>query len=351
MTDSAYKLLAEALDSLPNGFPSTESGIELRILKKLFSPEEAALAAQLTGIWESLDQVAERLEIPARDLRAQFSAMAKRGLIWIDRRDGKAFFRLAPFIVGFYEEQVATIDHDLAHMVEEYFRQGGVKGIMQPQPALHRVLPAQGAVKTEWVLPYDDVKAILEKANTFNVRNCICRIEQDLLGSRQCDFPLDICLGFSEHEREPVEGDISKEEALALLKKSEQIGLVHTVSNVTTGLGYVCNCCGCCCGILRGITEFGVANSVAYANYYAVIDSDLCIGCGACIDRCQVDAILDRDGVSVVQVEKCIGCGLCVTGCPESAAILELKTEAAIIQPPVDFETWEQERLMNRGFK
>jgi H+/Na+-translocating ferredoxin:NAD+ oxidoreductase subunit B len=349
MSEIPYEKLAEALDRLPNGFPRTESGIELRILKKLFSPEEAALEAQLTGTWESLDHIAERLEIPARDLRGQLSALAKRGLTWIDRREGKAFFRLAPFVVGFYEEQVGIIDHELAHMVEEYFRQGGAKGIMQPQPALHRVLPAQGAVKSEWVLPYDDVKLILENAKTFNVRDCICRIEQGLLGTRKCDFPLDICISFSEHEREPVEGDISKEQALALLEKSEQIGLVHTVSNVTTGLGYVCNCCGCCCGILRGITEYGIANSVAYANYFAVIDPNLCIGCGTCIERCQVDAILDRDGVSVVQVENCIGCGLCVTGCLEGAARLERKPEAAIVQPPANFETWEQERLTNRG--
>ncbi len=351
MSDSSYEQLAQALDRLPNGYPRTESRIEIRILKKLFSPEEAALGAKLTGTWESLDKLAERLGTPSRDLRGPLSDLAKRGLVRIDRREGKAFFRLAPFVVGFYEEQVDVIDHELAHMVEEYFRQGGAKGIMQPQPALHRVLPAQAAVKTEWVLPYDDVKLILENAKTFNVRDCICRIEQDLLDKRKCDFPLDICISFSEYEREPVEGDISKEAALALLEKSEQIGLVHTVSNVTTGLGYVCNCCGCCCGILRGITEYGIANSVAYANYFAVIDPDLCVGCGTCIERCQVGAILDEDGISVVMTEKCIGCGLCVTGCPENAARLERKGEAEIIQPPVDFETWEQERLANRGLQ
>jgi Na+-translocating ferredoxin:NAD+ oxidoreductase subunit B len=349
MTASSYEQLAKALDRLPNGYPRTESGIEIRILKKLFSQDEAALAAQLTGTWETLDQLAGRLGTPTRELRGVLSNLAKRGLVWINRQEGKAYFRLTPFIVGFYEEQVGTIDHELAHMAEEYFRQGGTKGIMQPQPAIHRVLPAQGAVKTEWVLPYDDVRLILENAKTFNVRDCICRIEQDLLGARKCDFPLDICINFSDQEREPVEGDISKAEALALLKKSEQIGLVHTVSNVITGLGYVCNCCGCCCGILRGITEYGIAESVAYANYFAVIEPDLCLGCGTCIERCQVDAILDRDGVSVVQVENCIGCGLCVTGCPEGAARLELKPEAEIIQPPVDFESWEQERLKNRG--
>lgn len=349
MTDTAYEPLAEALDRLANGYPRTESGIELRILRKLFSPNEAALAANLSGTWESLDQISDRLITPANEIRSQLSILAKRGLIWIERREGKAFFRLAPFIVGFYEEQVGNIDHELAHMVEEYFRQGGAKGIMQPQPALHRVLPAQSAVKTEWVLPYDDVKAILESAKTFNVRDCICRIEQDLLGSRKCDFPLNICLGFSTLERPRAEGDISREEALALLEKSEQIGLVHTVSNVTTGLGYVCNCCGCCCGILRGITEYGILNSVADANYFAVIDPDICIGCGTCIDRCQVNAILDQGGISVVDLEKCIGCGLCVTGCPAGAARLERKSELAIVEPPLNYAAWEQERLKDRG--
>ena len=74
---------------------------------------------------------------------------------------------------------------------------------------------------------------------------------------------------------------------------TEQVGLVHTVSNVTEGVGYVCNCCGCCCGILRGITDWGIADSVAYANYYAVIEPEFCADCGTCIERCHVGAISD----------------------------------------------------------
>lgn len=349
MHESPYELLANALDRLPNAFPRTESGVELRLLAKLLTPEEAGLAAQLTGTYESLDEIATRLNIPTRDLRSQLSALAKRGLVWFEQREGKAFFRLAPFVVGFYEEQVGNLDRELAQLVEEYFQQGGTKGIMQPQPALHRVLPAQGAVKSEWVLPYDDVRKILENAKTFHVNECICRQEQDVLGKRQCDFPLDVCFSFSSQERPLGEGDLTKEQALALLDKTEQLGLVHTVSNVMTGLGYVCNCCGCCCGILRGITEHGIRESVAYANYFAVIDADTCIGCGTCIERCQVGAIADQDGVSVVDRDLCIGCGLCVTGCPENAARLERKPEAEIVAPPFDFASWERERLHNRG--
>jgi Na+-translocating ferredoxin:NAD+ oxidoreductase RNF subunit RnfB len=118
---------------------------------------------------------------------------------------------------------------------------------------------------------------------------------------------------------------------------------------VIEGLGYVCNCCGCCCAILRGVTEWGIEDSVAQANYYAVIDPDLCNDCGTCIERCQVHAISAGDGFSVVDKARCIGCGLCASGCPNDVARLERKPEAEIILPPADFAAWEQARRVNRG--
>jgi electron transport complex protein RnfB len=241
-----------------------------------------------------------------------------------------------------------TMDHELAHLVEDYLSDGGAVGIMKPEPALHRVVPAQKAVKLEWILPYDDVKAILLKAKTFRLRDCICRKQQNLLG-HECTFPLRTCLGFSSFEGSPGPNDVSKEEALAFLDKAEEIGLVHTVSNVMKGLGYVCNCCGCCCGILRGINDWGIESSVAHANYYAEINAEECVGCGTCRNRCQVHAISEADGVSVVDRKRCIGCGLCSTGCPNGAAKLHRKPENEIVNPPVDFAAWEHARLHSRG--
>jgi ferredoxin len=251
-------------------------------------------------------------------------------------------------MVGVYEGQLEGMDHEFAHLFDEYMADGGAAGIMKPQPAIHRVIPAQGSVKSEWILPYDDVRSILLAAKTFSVRDCICRVQQDQLG-RRCDFPLSNCLMFSSVERKPRPDDISKEEALAILDETEEIGLVHTVSNVANQLGYVCNCCGCCCAILRGITDWGIEKSVAYANYYSVIYADECTGCGACIERCQVKAISQNDAVAVVDQKACIGCGLCVTGCPTEAARLVRKAADEIVPPPVDFAAWEQERLRNRG--
>ena len=348
LSDQVFERLAEALDRLPNGFPRTSSNAEIKLLKKIFSPGEASLASQLGRSMESVDAIAKRAERSVEEVETKLMEMAERGLLWYQKEMGKSFFRLAPFVVGIYESQKKIMDHEFAHLFEDYMANGGAVGIMKPQPALHRVIPAQKAVKSEWILPYDDVKAILLRSKTFHLRDCICRIQQDHIG-RKCSFPLRTCLSFSSIEGQPSQDDVSKDEALAFLDKAEEMGLVHTVSNVMKDFGYVCNCCGCCCGILRGITDWGIENSVAYSNYYAAIDFNECLDCGTCRQRCQVHAISESNGVSVVDRSKCIGCGLCVTGCPNGAAKLEKKPKGEIVTPPKDFEAWEHERLHNRG--
>jgi Na+-translocating ferredoxin:NAD+ oxidoreductase RNF subunit RnfB len=295
---------------------------------------------------ETADAIALRAGLSPEETGTKLLNMVGKGLLWAHEQDGKHVFRLAPFIVGIYES--STLDHELAHLVEEYLSGGGAEGIMRPQPAIHRVVPAQKAVKSEQILPYDDVKAVLLRSKSFTLRDCICREQQKLMG-HECSFPLRTCLSFSENESPTHGSSISKEAALAFLDESERLGLVHTVSNVMKGIGYVCNCCGCCCGLLRGITDLGIENSVASANYLARIDPEECTGCGICEDRCQVHAIGGEDGVSVVDRAKCIGCGLCVTGCPSGAARLEKKPDAEVVAPPADFKTWERERLRNRG--
>jgi electron transport complex protein RnfB len=350
MSNDVFLELAEALDRLPNGYPRSDSGVELRILKKIFSPEEAGLAGKLTGTFEPVSVIAGRIGLPEGEVSQHLFKLARRGMVWLDKQDGKVSFRLAPFVVGIYEAQIELMDHELAHLVEEYFSGPGAQGIMKLQPALHRVVPTQDSLKSEAILPYDDVRAILMASKIFNVRDCICRVQQEHLG-QPCEYPVEICLNFSQYERAPKPGDLTQAEALALLDKAEEVGLVHTVSNVMEGVGYVCNCCGCCCGILRGITDWGIENSVAFANYYAVIDPQFCANCGNCIERCQVGAISEGEGFSVVDRQRCIGCGLCASGCPNQVARLVRKPEAEIVHPPKDFATWEHERLHNRGME
>jgi ferredoxin len=239
------------------------------------------------------------------------------------------------------------MDHELAHLVEDYLAGGAAQAIMSPQPTIHRVVPAHATVKTEEILPYDDVRALLDGQRAFHVTECICRLQQAQL-DEPCSYPGRVCLSFSDRERDPRPGDLTRAEALALLDMTEEAGLVHTVSNIAEGVGYVCNCCGCCCGILRGITEWGIAGSVAAANYVASIDANLCADCGTCIERCQVGAITEGFGYAVVDQARCIGCGLCVSGCPNEVARLERRPEAEIVHPPATYAEWERQRLAAR---
>jgi NAD-dependent dihydropyrimidine dehydrogenase PreA subunit len=348
MGDEVYVRLADALDRLPNGFPRTPTGVEIRMLQKIFNPADAALAVQLSGEWEAVDDLAARLGRTEKDVRAALKSMAGRGLVWGDIHEGKRRYRLAPFIVGSYEAQLETMDHEFAHLFEEYMEQGGAAGIMRPQPALQRVVPARGTTKSEWVLPYDDVKALLAEAKTFRVRDCICRVQRGLV-DKGCDAPVHNCLSFYPMVLPASHHDLTREEALALLDEAEAAALVHTVSNVAQGVNYLCNCCGCCCGILRGVTEFGIGESIAAANYYVTVDEGACSGCGICEGRCQVDAIAVADTAVAVDRGRCIGCGLCVSGCPEKAITLHRKPEDEIVPPPADFGAWERDRRRNRG--
>jgi electron transport complex protein RnfB len=349
MSVDAYEKLANALDLLPGGFPRLASGVELQILKKIISPEEAVVASNMTGTSETIDAIGERSKLSQEEIEKRLTAMLSKGIIWgSTKKDGIKRFRLAPFVVGFYEEQWNIMDHELAHLCEQYWTEGGAEGIMRFEPSLHRVVPAQGTVKTEFILPYDDIKPLILQAKSFELRDCICRKQQDIRETRKCDFPLDVCLVFSPKERPTGPHSITQEKALEVLDRSEEVGLVHTVSNVAKGIFYVCNCCGCCCQILRGINEFGIEQSVAKANYYAVVDQELCLGCGICEERCQVHACT-VDEISEIDLTKCIGCGVCVTGCPNEAIKLELRPDAEMIHPPDNYKAWEQQRMKNRG--
>ena len=177
-------------------------------------------------------------------------------------------------------------DGEHARLFEAYMDDGGAGIIMAAQPPLGRVLPAADALRSDWILPYDDVRAILEQTPFIAVKDCFCRVERALAGS-PCRFPLHVCLSLRQERPGGADVEvISTQQALGVLQAAETAGLVHTVSNVRGGWEWLCNCCSCCCPALRAFKERRIETAVV-RNYRAIVDQDACAGCALCKERCR----------------------------------------------------------------
>jgi len=353
MSETTYQRLARWLDSLPNGFPATKSGVELELLAKLFTPEEAALAATLRLSHEPAEAIAERAEIDTDEAYRMLKKLAKRGLIRAKRGENELVFGILPFVVGFYEESLPRMDEELATLVERYLQESQGAGITEHTPALHRVIPAEESIPFELeIFPHEQASQLLESAKSWGVRDCICRVQQKLIG-KGCDHPVENCLVFAPVEGAFTHSDVNraltKEEALQILAQAEASGLVHSTGNYREPHHYICNCCTCCCGILRGVAEFGVPTAVARADFQAVVDPDVCTGCLDCVERCQFDALALPENTAEVDVTRCVGCGLCAPVCPTGALHLERRPAGEVPPPPGDIREWGIQRAEHRG--
>jgi ferredoxin len=353
MTTSIYQDLRRQLDQYSVGFPETASGIEIKILKRLFSEEEARLYLDLTMLLETPEAVAARTGRNEPETAARLEEMARKGLIFRLRSEQRVKYAAVPFVIGVFEFQLKTMDRELAEMVETYAQEGFMALASGKNISPLRTVPVNRSINVSWpVAPYADARKIIKSKSKIAVANCICRTQQELIG-KGCDKPLEVCLMFGSHADFYVENGmgryIGQEEALAILEKSEQAGLVNQPASMVNP-GGMCNCCGDCCGVLRALKRGPRPAEMVFNDYQARVDEDLCTGCETCLDRCQMEAIAMTDTPCArVDVERCIGCGLCVTTCPTGAMTLALKPEDQRRQPPASGREWMQQTAAVRG--
>lgn len=353
MTESVYRRLQKVMDTLPNGFPPTESGVEMRILEWIFTPEEAALFCDLRLHFESAKQVADRTGRPLEGLEAKLLSMWDKGQIFGIDYKGFRLFRMAPWVFGIFEFQRKRMTQTFARLCKEYEEAFG-RQFFGIDPPLMKIVPVEEEIASDQEsMPYEQVSAIIEAGKSFAVADCICKQEHGLLGD-PCEKPVEVCLSIAPvpgfFDAHPMElRPIDKSEAYAILKKSEEAGLVHMTNNFAKGHYYICNCCSCCCGVLRSITEFGIKGAVS-SSYFAKVDGAQCIGCGICEEeRCPVGAISESDTGYAVDPAQCIGCGVCISTCPANAIALFRKPASEIAAPPETEADWYAERATQRG--
>lgn len=333
-----YKELQEHLDQLPEPYPATKSGVEISILKHIFTPDEARIASRLQFSWsnlESLDSICERLKelgYSKDELEQTLDAIAAKGGLMVNDDDaGNKYYGNAMLIFGMFEFQVNKITREFAKDVFTYMKEGWVQEVNKVPIPQMRVIPIGVTVDQHTaIFTYDDVKKIIDEAEgAFMITNCICRQTQDVL-DRPCKNTdrREVCMAWGKGAKMYGKAGwgriISKEEAINILTENEKEGMILQVGNAQYP-EFICSCCSCCDPTLHFLKSLPTPATFIQSNYFATNDHDLCTGCGTCADRCQMTAITVVDDKATFNKNRCIGCGNCVATCPSEAVRLVKK--------------------------
>ncbi len=335
-----YKKLALHLDNTPSGYPETESGVEIRILKQLFTPQEAELTLSLVMMPEPIEPIAQRAGKKPEEIEPALIEMGKKGLIIHVHRGGKHSFMLLHFVVGIWEYQVNRLTKELIKDFNEYVPHL-IKNQYKHKTQQMRVVPVKKAINTELnIMDYEQVEQIIQTQSKIIVAPCICRKEHNMM-DRGCDKSVETCLIFGSgayiYESRGIGRTISQTEALNIVKEGVKQGLVPQPSNSKKPTN-ICLCCDCCCQILKNIKDLDEPAKIVSSNFQAKVDADECTGCQACEEICPMGAIeMDTENITAqVGINRCIGCGLCVTACAFDAIKLVDKIQKERIEPPAN---------------
>jgi electron transport complex protein RnfB len=316
MEITVYKKLAEHLDHLPRGFSSTNPDADLRLLQRLFSPQEAGLAVHLTLDRETAQVIAGRAGLPLTEAEKRLNEMAKKGLIFsIHQEDGLRLFQAVPFVIGIFEFQVNRLDKKLIRDLAYYWRARDKVPNTEVIPQIRTIPIGESINPNLEVFSYEQVNELVKSKDRFAVAPCICRRTAKMLGGG-CGAPEESCLVFGEwadfYVRDGRGRSITQAEVFAILKKADAANLVLQPSN-SIDPSFICCCCGCCCGILQELKDHPKPAEMVASAFIAELDAELCTGCLTCLQRCQMDALIE----DVDRVSTCPGGALILVRKPE----------------------------------
>ncbi|MFW9879830.1 MAG: 4Fe-4S dicluster domain-containing protein [Candidatus Thorarchaeota archaeon] len=365
--DEIYKKLHKEIDErMPLGFPAHESGLELQILKLLFTPEEAEIAIHLSALPEPLDKIYKRIKkkgisISKEKLEELLNNLNDKGAIQgggsvFDKKNNRRRYRLAQWAIGIFEYQLGKLTKEFAELAKDYsldvfykeFHKKDTLGQM-------RTIPVEKSLSLDYtVSTYDNIRdIIMNKVDRIAILNCVCREERDILeepcklsSTRRC------CVMFNDAaERRINDGlgvEVTKEEIFEILKRYQKEGFVLQPENCQNP-SFMCVCCGCCCGVLTMAKQFPKPSEYYSSNFYAQSNPELCNGCETCVKRCQMEAVALDNNHAVVNLDRCIGCGNCVTTCGMKAMKL-YKKEKSVTPPKTSGTMYTKIMMKKRGF-
>jgi electron transport complex protein RnfB len=343
--DKAYRDLQKHLDKQAVGFPATKSGVELRILKELFSPEQANLALHITYKPRSARELYNSVKgsgMSLKKVKSLLEEMEKNGAILCTMKNGVEHYLTLPLLVGVVELHANKATPQFWADFGEYTGGEFGKAFATTKISQMRTIPVEKSIQVEQrVTTYDQIRDIINSTEgLIGINPCMCR-EGSKQRGRPCKVTsrLDTCMVFGDWARHFISAglsrEITREEALEIIRENEEDGLVLQPNNYQK-IDFVCSCCGCCCGVLTRQKMLPKPAENWAHNFYSTVETELCTACGTCVERCQMDAIKLNEpaGYVVINLDRCIGCGNCAAVCPSEALKLVKKEKEAV--PPED---------------
>jgi ferredoxin len=348
---NSYTSLVQRLNIFPQGAPPSE--LLFKILKVLFSEREARLVSELpvkpftdkkaAGIWK----------LNLNDAKIILNDLADRGILLDYDNDGNTTYVLPPPMAGFFEFSLMRYRNDfdqkvLSELLYQYLNveEDFIKALfVNGETHLGRVFVNEGVLTNEnalHVLDYERASEVVKTASPIGLGVCYCRHKMQHVG-KNCGAPMDICLTFNGPAESLIRHGIARAidvaEGLDLLDKARDCNLVQFGENVQERVGFICNCCGCCCEALIAARKFGFANPVHTTNFIPAVIEEKCTGCGKCVSLCPVEAMTlvtasdpHKPGKKKAKLddEQCLGCGVCLKACRADALMLKFRKERVI---------------------
>ncbi|MGD9183593.1 MAG: 4Fe-4S binding protein [Desulfobacterales bacterium] len=344
MNEQTYHQLQKHLNNQAVEFPATRSGVEIKILKHIFTPAEAEIACFLTYKFEPLKTIFSRaahLVDSPEALEKCLDRIQKKGGVESKSKNGETHYCNAPLVVGMYEFQLNRLTPEFIKNFNDYAssQNFGVAFLSTELPQMRTIPVAKSIHPQHHVSTYDEVATLMQAAEEpFVIIECICRKKKSMEG-QSCKITdrKETCLAIGSMARMALQvgagREIARDEAMSIIEKNQKQGLVLQPSN-TEKAEFICSCCGCCCGMLNVHKVLPKPLDFWATNFYASVDRDTCEGCGACEKRCQVGAVrvTAKKQPAMVDLERCIGCGVCVPNCPTKS--ITLLKKPAEVRPP-----------------
>jgi len=222
----------------------------------------------------------------------------------MDKALGEDVYYMQIFAPGILEmmvnqKELLETHPEVGRAFDEYTRNLAANmGAMIPDGyGLMRVIPVESALEgIEGVSDYERISHYLDKYDRFSVSPCSCRASRSSLGDGCGHLEEDMCVqmgrGAEHYIRTGRAREITREQALEIIQRAEENGLMHDMVNIEEPgeSAAICNCCACACFGLRVGLMFGARDAIR-SNYVAEVDEAKCVACGQCVETCPGNAL------------------------------------------------------------